>query len=177
MTPYWTDKLIDQAIATLQCRATQDIVDLSARARQNGAERLVVACGAELKLRPFRFSGELAKGFKGMADRVAGAPLRDSIRHAFGVEVPARDYEERILRKIAEVPGISFRDLLNAYGKGDASLVIGHFVFDRFGCFRHLLKPGDVQSDLLLHREKSAAGKCYRLRTEAADVFRELKVI
>ncbi len=173
----YSEKNVSQAVGRLPRMATGDVSRLLDTARAKGLQRLIEACEAELSLRPIEFNAEMAERFERMAEAVAGMSLTDAIMHAFRSAVPARDYERKILRKIADEPGILFRDLERHYGKGDTSLVIGHLVYDRFGCFRHLASPGQMQSDLLLAREKSSSGVRYRLRSEAEAVLRELGII
>lgn len=170
----FSEKHVGAAIDRLPRMATQQIASLLVTARIQGLQLLTTACEAELALRPVPFTDDMAKRFDQMAKAVAGAPLHEAIQHAFAVELPVRDYELKIIRKIASEPGILFRELEAHYGKRDTSLVIGHLVYDRFGCFRHLLGLGEAQSDLLLVREKTPAGVRYWLRDEAEQAYRSL---
>jgi len=60
------------------------------------------------------------------------------------------------------------------YQKGDLSLVIGHLVHHRFGCFRAFIEPKLDQSSVLLIKDRSAPSVRYWLRPEAETVFGEL---
>jgi len=173
----FSTKHVDEAVLRLPIYATDHILMLLQRAREQGIARLADACEAELKLRPIPFTKEMAARSDDMAKAVTSMSLVQVIRHAFSDAEPVRDYEQRLIRCIAAKPSITYRELEVAYGKGDAGLVIGHLVYDRFGCFRHLLHEAQLMSDLLVHREKSTEGVRYYLKPEAEMAFRELGII
>jgi hypothetical protein len=171
------DTKVQAAIARLPSMSSKDIRDLRSRATSNGLEALVLACDTQLQDRPFDLSADVAASFEMMADHVKDLTLVQAIRHAFSSVRPANADEARALRWIADHPGGDFQTFLKAYGKGDLSLVIGHLVYDRFGCFRQFMTPGEDQSSVLLHKDRSAGSVRYTLRQEAAAVFQELGVI
>jgi hypothetical protein len=136
-----------------------------------------MACEAEIRTRPFDFTGESAARFDEMAAAVQDMSLIDATRYAFGTERPASPEEIRILRWISAKPGTSYQEAKAAYGKGDLGLVIGHLVYDRYGCFRRFLKPGEDQSSVLLTKDRTGQSVRYWLKPESEAVFRELGLI
>jgi hypothetical protein len=172
----FSEKNVDAAIVRLTAMASRDIEMLRERARSRGLTRLIEACGAELAKRPFAFSTEIATSFERMAAEVRDMELVDAIRYAFSQVLPPSDYEIRFLRWIAAHPGGSYQEALEAYGKGDLGLVIGHLVYDRFGCFRKFMRDGEDQSSILLHKDRTGESVRYMLRPEAGQVLRELGI-
>ena len=100
-----------------------------------------------------------------------------AIRHAFTKFFPPAFEEVTVSRQIAEHPGISYQDLLDSYGKGDLSLVIGHLVYNRYGCFRKFMKDGEDQSSVLILKDRTGNSVRYRLRAEAESVLRDIGII
>ena len=100
-----------------------------------------------------------------------------AIRHAFTKFFPPAFEEVTVSRQIAEHPGISYQDLLDSYGKGDLSLVIGHLVYNRYGCFRQFMKDGEDQSSVLILKDRTGNSVRYRLRAEAESVLRDIGII
>jgi hypothetical protein len=150
----FSDNNIAAALARIPSMASRDIKTLKDRAVAQGLTRLVEACEAELSRRPFAFSREHAVSFERMAVEVQDMELLDAIRHAFRDVLPPSEDEVRFLRWIAAHPGGSYQEAVTAYGKGDLGLTIGHLVYDRYGCFKKFMQPGEDQSSVLLHKDR-----------------------
>jgi hypothetical protein len=112
-----------------------------------------------------------------MAEQVKDMNLTEAIRYAFTVARRAGPDEIRCLRWMAANPGASFQAALAAYGKGDLGLLIGHLVYDRYGCFKRFLQTGEDQSSVLIEKDRSSGSVRYTLRPEALEVFRELGLV
>lgn len=174
-----TEKHIAAAIERLPKQATKDVKVLRERAERMGqtALKLVAACDAELKSRPIEFSQEQAISFEAMAEQVKDLDLYAAIGHAFTKARLPSPEEEQIIRWMAANPGGSYDEARKAYGKGDLSLVIGHLVYDRYGCFKKFMKAGEDQSSVLISKDRSGESVRYTLKPEALAVFREIGVI
>lgn len=170
-------KHVADAIKRIPATATKDLKRLLEVARVRNLDDYVTACEDELAARPIEFTADAAKRFEEMAREVAGLELVDAIRYAFTQGLQPSPGEVEFLRWLAANPGGSFTSAVEARGKGDVGLLIGHLVYDRYGCFRKFLQPGQVQSDVLLQRTRTSGGVCYHLKPEAEAVFRELNII
>jgi len=169
---------ISKRIAELPRLSTEDIRSLLDRAKGRNITELVEACSAELAARPISYDSSRAERNAKMSEIVQDKELADAIRLAFTHDRAASEAELFILNWIAEHPAGSYQDALRAYGKGDLSLVIGHLVYDRFGCFRKFMKPGETQSSVLLLKEDpDGKGVRYTLRPEALTVFKEVGIV
>ncbi|MBF9234609.1 hypothetical protein [Microvirga alba] len=171
------EKHIAAAIARLSKQATNDVKALRERAEKIGLTTLVAACDAELKSRPIEFSQEQADSFEAMAEQVKDLDLYAAIGHAFTKARLPSPEEEQIIRWMAANPGGSYEDARKAYGKGGLSLVIGHLVYDRYGCFKKFMKPGEDQSSVLISKDRSGGSVRYTLKPEVLAVFKEIGVI
>jgi hypothetical protein len=171
------DKQVTAAIARLPTMPTKGVREILDRARTRKIVSLETACEAELESRPFEFTGDEAARFSSMGKAVAGMSLVDAMRHAFGVERRPNETEMLVIRWIAAHPGTSFEETKKHYGKGDLGLVIGHLVYDRYGCFRAFVDPKQDQSSVLLSKDASGRSVRYTLQPEAEQVFRELGFI
>jgi hypothetical protein len=171
------DTKVHAAIARLPRLGSKEVREMKSRAQKQNLPALEAACEAELAARPVEFSGEDALRFEEMAGQVAGLSLTEAIRHAFTSVRRADPDEVRCLRWIAAHPGGTFQAALQAFGKGDLSLVIGHLAYQRLGCFRAFIAPGEDQSSVLLSKDRSGKSVCYTLRPEAETVFRELGLL
>lgn len=172
-----TDKHVAAAIARLPKQATKDVRAMRERGAQMGRTDLVEACDAELKSRPIEFSQEQAISFEAMAEQVKDLDLYAAIGHAFTKARLPSPEEEIVIRWMAANPGGSYDEARTAYGKGDLSLVIGHLVYDRYGCFKKFMKPGEDQSSVLIFKDYSGESVRYTLKPEALAVFKEIGVI
>jgi len=171
------DKAVAAAISRLPAQSTAQIRTVLANAKRRDAHELVVACEAELGLRgPVVLDQHQAVRADDQAKRAEGRALEDVVTMAFE-EVPASDYEVKLLRIIAARPGASFAEIEEAYGKRDTGLAAGHLVYDRFGFFRHLLTGLPDQSSVLLVKEKVHGRMTWALRAEAETAFRRLGVL
>ena len=112
-----------------------------------------------------------------MAVAALDMSLLEATRYAFGTARRASPEEVRFLRWLAAHPGGSYEEGVAAYGKGDLGLLIGHLVYDRYGCFRRFLKPGEDKSSVLLFKDRSLSSVRYWLKPDVENVFRELGVI
>ena len=171
------DSKVQAAIERLKGQSSKDVREMRTRARANGLIDLEAECDTELARRPIEYSGQDAIDFEHMAGQVAGMSLAEATRHAFTSVRGASPEEVRCLRWIATNPGGSYQAFLKDYGKGDLSLTIGHLVYDRFGCFRKFMGPGDDQSSVLLRKDRTGKSVCYTLKPEAEAVFRELGLL
>lgn len=112
-----------------------------------------------------------------MGRDVAGMSLVDAIIHAFTSVRPPGLEEIRVLRWLAANPGGSYEQALAAYGKGDLALVIGHLVYDRYGCFRQFLEGHEDQSSVLINKDRSGGSVKYTLKPETIQTFAHLGVL
>jgi hypothetical protein len=112
-----------------------------------------------------------------MAEQVKDLDLYRAIGHAFTAARPPSREEEFILRWVAANPGRTYDEARKAYGKGDLGLVIGHLVYDRYGCFRKFMMPGEDQSSVLILKDRTGDSVRYTLKPEALAVFREIGVV
>jgi uncharacterized protein (DUF4415 family) len=167
---------IANAIARLPQQSNASVSQVLVNARRLNSDSLVQACQDELQVRGSLNLNEAdAKRAAGISAKTAGRTLSEIIEIAFK-EVPAKPEELLILRWIAQHPGTSYATILNAYGKNDLSLVIGHLIYYRFGYFRPLLN-GPIQSDLLLDRDNSSGKVCYTLRPEALEALSTVGIL
>ena len=173
----FADKHVATAIARLPKMPSDQVKSLRDTARVKGLDSLFSACEAELAKRPFSFTADNAARFEQMAVAVGDMSLVEAMRFAFSKEMTANPDEARILRWIAANPGGTYEDALKAYGKGDLSLVIGHLVYHRYGCFRRFVDPGEDQSSVLLRKDRTQGSVRYWLKPEAEAIFRELGII
>jgi hypothetical protein len=171
------EKHIVRAIERLPRMATREIRDLRERAAQQDLATLRDACEQELALRPIELSAGDAEAHARMASEVQDLDLVDTIAVAFGkIRQPSED-ELQFLQWIAANPGGTFQEALEVRGKGDVGLLIGHLVYDRFGCFRRFVVEGQDLSSILLAKERSGPSVSYRLKPEALEGLRRAAVI
>ena len=78
---------------------------------------------------------------------------------------------------LAAHPGGTYQEAVAAYGKGDVSLLVGHLVYDRYGCFKKFLDGQLRQSDVLVQRDHAGNSVRYTLKSEANQAFSELGLI
>lgn len=168
---------IRKAIARLPVQSSADVKRVRAQAVRMKIATLVEACDAELLVRPFDISQDKAIAFDRMAAQVEDLDLAAAIRVAFTTVLPPNQDEIEVLRWIATNPGGSYQDAERAHGKGDLALIIGHLVYERFGCFRRFMVPGDDQSSVLIHKDRAEGRVRYTLKPEAQAVFAEIEVI
>jgi hypothetical protein len=165
------------AIQRIPLMSSKDLRDLRERASGQNIQPLVDACDLALEGRPIEYSQDDARRFEAQALEVVGMDLTSCIRHAFTKTLPPSPDEVRILRWLAANPGGAYKDAVRDLGNDGLSLWIGHLVYDRFGCFRGLMRSGEDQSSLLLEKDRSGESVRYRLRPETETVFRELGII
>jgi hypothetical protein len=158
-------------------QAAKDVKAVRERAAQKGLITLVEACDTELKSRPIEFSQEQAISFGARAEEVENLDLYAAIGHAFTKARLLSPEEEKIIRWMSDNPGGAYDEARRAYGKCDLSLVIGHLVYDRYGCFRKFMVPGEDQSSVLISKDRSGESVRYTLKPEALAVFKEIGVI
>lgn len=171
------DKHVAAAIARLTTMSTASIHDLKERASTQQLEALVVACDEELALRPIAFSANDAASHARMAEAVVDLDLVDTIAVAFSKVLPANEVEIELLRWIAANPGATYQDAVTMRGKGDVGLIIGHLVYERFGCFRRFVKPKSDLSSLLINKDRSGPSVRYSLNAEALEGLTRASVI
>lgn len=160
----------------MDSRSLQALRDVAA---QRGILRLMEACDIELTARgALALDKPTAERHAIWAETMTEAGLVEVIVSAF-TEVPAYSHELDIIQWIANEPDITHARLVSLRGQSDIGLIVGHFVYERYGFFRAVLirENPQFQSDLLLHRRKSAEGTHYRLRDEAREAFAALKLI
>lgn len=167
---------IEKAIARLPKQSNASIEQTRLNALRQKIDELVAACQAELRSRgSLNLNTADAEEAAKICARVSGKQLTEVIKIAFE-EIPPKQEEVLILKKIFNCPGTSYVELLKIYGKKDLSLVIGHLVYYRFGYFREFLSS-PVQSDIILDRTNSAKGVYYTLRQEASEAFQNLDLL
>lgn len=171
------EKHITRAIERLPTMATREIRDLRDRAQRQDLESLRDACERELALRPIELSAVDAEAHARMASEVQNLDLVDTIAVAFGKIRPPNEEELQFLQWIAANPGGTFQQALKVRGKGDVGLLIGHLVYDRFGCFRRFVIDGQDLSSILLIKERSGPSVSYSLKPEAREGLRRAAVI
>ncbi|KQY75352.1 hypothetical protein [Brevundimonas sp. Root1423] len=163
------DKHVASAIDRLSTMATREIRELRVRAERQDLASLRDACERELALRPIELSADDAQAHARMATEVQDLDLVDTIAVAFSKVRPPNEEELQFLRWIAENPGGTYQDALKVRGKGDVGLLIGHLVYDRFGCFRRFVVDGQDLSSILLSKERSGPSVSYSLKAEARE--------
>ena len=168
---------IAKAIERVPTSSTKQIKIWLDLAREKGLPELQRACEAEIEVRPVEFDGDAAQRHARTDHETTGMSLQRRIEHAFTNDLPASPEEVRMARVIAARPGISHSELSAAVGKRDTSLVIGHFVYDRFGCFRSLIVEGQPQSSVLFERTQTDKGVCYAMKPETEAAFRKIGII
>lgn len=167
-------KNVAAAIARITSTGTKDLRALRERAVGHGLDDLVAACDSELSHRPLELTGDQAADHERMAREVDGLGLQQTVVHAFTKGRPPSDDERSVIRWLAANPGGSHEQLTAHHGKRDVGLLIGHLVYDRYGCFRQFMTPGEAQSEVLLRRDKSQKSVRYWLKPEAEAAFAQL---
>jgi hypothetical protein len=176
--PAYSSANVAKAIERVPRMGSTEIEELGARAASRGFEELRDACALELSLRgPARIAGEDAPLHDDWRREVEPLGLAQTIEYAFGLAAPATEAETSIVRLIAETPGITHAALGAAYGKRDLSLVMGHFVNDRHGCFRKWLADEEDQSGVLFRKDRSGRSVRYWLKPETETAFRQIGLI
>ena len=100
-----------------------------------GATALVDACDHELTSRgKLNLTTDQATIAHNQAERMRGKTLYDVIFSAFS-EIPAKDYEIKLLNIMQKMPRSCFQDIQSRYGMNDLSLAAGHLVYNRIGFF------------------------------------------
>lgn len=174
---YSPDKVM-KAIDQLPRQSTARVKQLRDTAVAQKLPSLVEACDAELARRPYYdLDATDAEKLLHCEEESEGMSLSDAVRYAFTTFRPATDYEVKYLRWQADHPGGSYAEALEAYGKGDLALAIGHLVYDRYGVFRRFLRTGEEDSSVLLERSKGKGSVRYTIRPEVERVLREIGVI
>lgn len=170
-------KHIAAAIARLSLQSSRDVKLVRDRAESLGLDSLVSACDAELAERPFEFTEQHVARFEEMASLVRDADLTEAIEVAFTKVLVANSDEVRVLQWWSENPGGAFKDAEQFYGKGDLALVVGHLVYDRYGCFRKFMNRAADKSSVILLKDRSGPSVRYTLKPEADFVFRKIGVV
>jgi hypothetical protein len=177
----FSEENIARAVDRVPGQPSATLRDIRIRAmnhdRPETVAALIAAIDAELDGRPVDVDGPAAERNAVWAREADGLTLTDAVRYAFGTAREASDEERRMLPILAATPGIAYQAWASAYGKRDLSLVMGHLVHDRYGCFRHLRQEGEDQSEVLIRKETVKGRKHYWLRPEAEAVFRELGLV
>ena len=112
-----------------------------------------------------------------MAAQVLDLDLASAIRVAFTTVQPPDPDEVRAVRWIAANPGGTYQEAERAFGKGHLALIIGHLVYERFGCFRRFMVSGEDQSSVLIEKDRTGGRVRYTLKPEARAVFSEIGLI
>jgi hypothetical protein len=171
------EKQVAAAMSRLPGLGSKQIRELRARAEQQQLIDLVAACDETLGARPVEFDQSSAERNVQMEQEAADLDLVGAIRYAFGQALPANPEEIRFLRWLAAHPGGTYQEAVAAYGKGDVSLLVGHLVYDRYGCFKKFLDGQLRQSDVLVQRDHAGNSVRYTLKSEAKQAFSELGLI
>ncbi|KRA28540.1 MULTISPECIES: hypothetical protein [unclassified Brevundimonas] len=171
------EKHITRAIERLPTMGTREIRDLRDRAERQELGSLLDACERELALRPIELSAVDAEAHARMADEVNDLDLVDTIAVAFSKVKPPNEEELQFLQWVAVNPGGTYQEALKVRGKGDVGLLIGHLVYDRFGCFRRFVIDGQDLSSILLVKERSGPSVSYRLKAEAREGLQRAGVL
>lgn len=171
------DKHVQAAIARLPTMATKGIRELRDRAEAKELAALVAACDAELEARPVDFSADDAVNHSVMANATNGMDLTDAVAVAFSKVRPPSEVEHAFLTWIADHPGASYEEAVAKRGKGDVGLLIGHLIYDRFGCFRRFVAEGADLSSLMLIKDRSGRSVRYTLRDEAREGLKRAGIL
>lgn len=163
------EKHVQAAIGRLPAMATKQIRELRERAESQGLIVLMDACDQEIAARPVDFSAAEAVDHVAMARTTAGLDFVDAVAVAFSKVRRPSEVEYAFLTWIAEHPGSSYEEAVAQRGKGDVGLLIGHLIYDRFGCFRRFVDEGADLSSLLLIKDRSGPSVRYTLRKEARE--------
>jgi hypothetical protein len=147
-----------------------------ALARREKLDALAAACERELELRPVEMTGGQAEKHANWSEHTRDMPLGAAIEYAF-TELPARDYEVSIIGVVARHPGVTYPELVKSHRNRDAALVLGHCVYDRFGCLKHWAEGKGRMSDILFERGESGGHVRYRLTEDARAAFAALGMI
>jgi len=163
------EKHVQAAIRRLPAMATKEIRELRERAEAQGLTVLMDACDEEISARPVDFSAAEAVDHMAMARATEGLDFIDAVAVAFSKVRPPSEVEHAFLTWISEHPGSSYEEAVTQHGKGDVGLLIGHLIYDRFGCFRRFVDGGADLSSLLLIKDRSGPSVRYTLREEARE--------
>ena len=146
-------------------------------AQREGEAALAMACEQEIALRPpGDMSGGDAEKHADWAEATRSMALQAAIEYAFA-QLPARDYELSVIGIIARRPGVAYPELVKEHGNRDAALVLGHCVYDRFGCLKHWVEGKARMSDILFARAEVEGHVRYRLTEAARGAFASLRMI
>ena len=183
--PGYDQKQVDAAVARLPRLSSAEVRDLRARAEKADLRFLIAACDAEVGGTAVRF-GARPLQFRVRRDGPAGD------RHVPGRCDPPRIWENGARPRLRG-PGASLhrgqswlspswrQSLWQRPHRRKGDLQPGDpepgLVYDRYGCFRKFIEPGQDQSSVLLDKDRSGRSVRYRLKPEAELVFRELAII
>jgi hypothetical protein len=144
--------------------------------RREKLDPLVAACARELELRPVDLTADEAAKHADWSEGTRDMSLRSAIEYAF-TQLSPRDYELSVIEIIARRPGVTYPELVSSHRKRDAALILGHCVYDRFGCLRHWAEGQRRMSDILFARDESGGPVRYGLTEEARAAFAALGMI
>lgn len=168
---------VEAACARIGTQSSKDVRQVRTNAERKDAAGLVAACDAELALRgDHDFTAEEAAAALEVASSLEDKPLRERIVAAFEA-LPARDYEQELVRVIDAHPGANFAVIHKEFSRKDTALVAGHMIYDRFGYFRSLIGTEVDQSSLLLIKGAKGKQVTWQLKPEAQAAFAELGVL
>ena len=168
---------IEAACARIGTQSSKAVRQVRMNAERKDAATLVAACDAELALRgDHEFTAEEATAAVEVATSLEDKPLRDRIVEAFEA-MPARDYEEELLRVIDAHPGANYAVIHKEFSRKDTALVAGHMVYDRFGYFRSLIASEADRASMLLIKAPKGKQGTWQLRPEAQEAFASLGVL
>lgn len=165
---------VARAKAQIPSKDSRILREWARRAREHGISDLVDACEQELKLRgPLELDAAKADLHAQWTDQTQSMTLEDAIVFAF-TQKRADEAERMVIRQLVENDNPSYADLVRMRGKGDVGLVLGHFVYERFGCFKRWIADADKISDILFAREAGGSSIRYRLTPDARAAFDRL---
>jgi hypothetical protein len=168
---------VEAACARIATQSSKDVRQVRLNAERKEAEGLVAACDAELALRgDHEFTAEEATAALEVASALPEAALGERIVAAFQA-VPARDYEEELVRVIDANPGANYAAIHKEFSRKDTALVAGHLVYDRFGYFRSLIATEEDRTSLLLIKVAKGKQVTWQLKPEAQAAFASLGVL
>jgi hypothetical protein len=165
---------VEKAMAKIPDTDSRSLRELLKRARERKLGDLAEACEHELRLRgSLELDRDGADRHAQWAEATRSMSLEDAIVFAFTVR-RAESAERSIVRQMVENENPSYAELRQLRGKGDVALILGHFVYERFGCFRQWIVAGSPISDILFARESGGPSIRYRLTSEARAAFDRL---
>lgn len=82
-----------------------------------------------------------------------------------------------VSHQLAAHPAGSYDEARAACGNGDSGSVIGHSIYDRYGCSKKFMKRGEDQSGALISKDRTGDSVSFLLKPKALAAPKEIGVI